>query len=245
MYNMTEQGILSAEDFVSWKLKSGILKVPVPPQTVILSMQSYRLKGLFASRSHVRIKGLAGRHICMDKANGVFVSSGWGIGAPALIALCEEFRALGTLRFILVGYFGRLTSDVPEGESVFCGTAIAEEGTSRYYSGSKLTVTTISSDQLAAIKDGTHASEYSVVSTDAPFRETQSLAKGWKKEGANLIDMETSALYNFASYYGLEAVSLGVAADLLDDDKWIKPVNSSLLRSKMTDTVDNIIKLLK
>ena len=93
--NRTAQpGILQAAALVAWKQQHGLLKVPVVPSKVIITPQ---LKAIKARQSFMskEIKGLVGTHVCVDAKKGIYLSGGWGIGAPALIAVCEELHALG------------------------------------------------------------------------------------------------------------------------------------------------------
>ena len=54
-----------------------------------------------------------------------------------------------------------------------------------------------------------------IVSTDAPYRETRDWLKVKHTQGIDLVDMEVSAVLALASFYGLEAAALMLVSDKL------------------------------
>ena len=97
--------------------------------------------------------------------------------------------------------------------------AYSEEGTSTHYfprkrhfspsSSLKARVENTLSEQGLPFVNG------SIVSTDAPFRETQQWIDKNREKGIGFVDMETSAVFALATFYGIEAAALHVVSDQL------------------------------
>ncbi len=220
-----EKGVLSASRLINWKINSGVLKYPIPPKKIILSAQHIHIQSkLFSKRR--RIRGLIGKHLCINESTGTYLGTGWGIGSPAMIALCEEYYALGVRFFCIVGMVGRISGQHQEGEIIYAKSAISEEGTSRHYGhwGTNELETSLPSRMITQLdQNGIKPAKF--VSTDAPFRETISKLSNWRTMGASIVDMETSALYAFARHYNVPAISIGIAADSLASNEWNQPKN--------------------
>ncbi|WP_258104623.1 hypothetical protein [Marinoscillum sp. MHG1-6] len=233
---MKEQGILTASGLVDWKLKSGQLKMPIKPKSVIFCPEPVlRANSNWFSRRQVR--GLMGTHVCVNKHSGIYLSSGWGMGASALVALCEEWRALGVTHFLHLGFVGRLTSKLDSSEVIIGHSALSEEGCSRHYSlGDNNEIKKHTWDQLESLMNGIDHLSQQFVSTDAPFRETPDMKEKWISKKATVVDMETSGLYAFAHYYNLKALSVGISADLLEKDVWTPPEDTRELNQTLFRT---------
>ncbi len=210
-------GLLTPEALVSWKVKKNLLKVPVAPKTVILTTQSSLLSSKKKFFGNKWLQGLIGNHLCIDAAAGVYLSTGWGIGSPGMIAVCEEFRVLGATTFYLIGIAGRLAEDIEEGSIVVASDSICDEGTSTHYERNDDQISPGSSRLINNFRDLRVAT---FVSTDAPFRETLEVVNHWIQRGASMVDMETSALYTFANFYGLHACSIAIGGDSLFNGSW-------------------------
>lgn len=246
-HNMPErqQGLLQAAELINWKREHGALHVPVAPLKVIISPQLNMVlakKKLFSKK----IKGLSGVHLCINPSKGIYLSGGWGTGAPALIAVCEELHALGAKEFYLTGVCGRLTDNMNEGETMIASKAIREEGTSQHYlpvpaDRHIVCSYTVGMEKLAQtlhIKAGTF------VTTDAPYRETAVKCDLWRTEGAHMIDMETSALYAFGNFYNIQTYAFGVAADSLAGNQWTMAKDYTHVQKQLSTLIDNLIEAI-
>lgn len=238
-----QTGILTPEMLISWKRESGFLKIPHDPKTIILCPQSFLIKPYLGWNSK-KLKGISGTHVCVNAKKGLYLSTGWGIGSPALMTACEEFRALGANRFILIGLSGRLKSDLPEGSVWLIDKALIDEGTSRNYGQEG--IGGIVSGQFSEFTDNLKyylTSAAMTVSTDAVFRETPAKIAQWKKYGASLIDMETSALFSFSNFYNLQSSSILVGADLLDGN-WSHPKKMDEVNKQLIATLKLVIQII-
>jgi len=240
------EGILKAHDLVHWKQKQGLLKLPSPVSKVIISPQSgvIRNKRKFSSKL---IKGLMGTHICTNATKGIYLSGGWGVGAPALIAICEELHALGAQEFYLAGICGRLTIDVKEGARLIAGAAIREEGTSQHYLPVQADTLIHCPDveHLTPLQQSLSADRTTFVSTDAPYRETVEKHRLWRNTGATAIDMETAALFAFGAFYNIKTISVAVAADVLTEEKWTMCANYAVVEKELSSLINNLAETIQ
>lgn len=62
--------------------------------------------------------------------------------------------------------------------------------------------------------------EVIVANVDALYRETKDLIRKYQSEGAQIINLETSALYACADICKVKSIWLGFVSDSLVNDKW-------------------------
>jgi purine-nucleoside phosphorylase len=146
------------------------------------------------------------------------------LGAPAAALALEPMLMSGTKEVILLGFCGSLSGSLVIGDVASVSRAISEEGTSRHYLPRKH-VFTPSPELAGHIENSLRASGLgfktgTIVSTDAPFRETRSWLRKNRKRGAELVDMETSAVFALAEFRGVKAASLQVVVDELSGETW-------------------------
>ena len=146
------------------------------------------------------------------------------LGAPAAVLALEPLVASGTQRIIFLGFSGSLSDRFSIGDLVSVGAAFSDEGTSKHYPPKKRLF--LPADELKdrleemLSKRGIEFKTGKIVSTDAPYRETPSWLKKSRNRGAELVDMETSAVFALAGFYGLHAVSLQIVSDELGSEGW-------------------------
>lgn len=243
-YGLPSSGILKASDLVAWKTRKGLLKIPVPVSKVIISSQLAIIHGKqkILSKS---IKGLSGLHICVNPKKGVYLSSGWGIGAPSLIAVCEELHVLGATEFYLAGVCGRLTPGIGEGSRIIASSAIREDGTSHHYlpENASKQIEAPDVNGVKKLAASLNALPVKFVSTDAPYRETVEKYDRWSKDNAGIVDMETAALYAFGTFYNIKTYSAGIAADQLSRNKWTMADNYNNVEKQLSNLIDDLIEI--
>jgi len=158
-------------------------------------------------------------HLYFLKNSVVFLG---GIGAPAAVLGVEPLIHSGAMEIIMLGFCGGLTEKIDLFDVFLIDTAFSEEGTSSFYLPQKNRFD--SSVKLNQEIEQKLKSEHrmlkkaSVVSTDAPYRETQKWISLQQKKGIELVDMEASAVFALAEYYGAEAAALMVVSDVIKAD---------------------------
>jgi len=161
------------------------------------------------------------------------------VGAPAAVLALESLIASGTREIITLGICGSLNSGLRLLEAAVISKAFSEEGTSRHYFPEKKIFH--SSSALNNLIEKTLAAEGlsfhkgSVVSTDAPFRETKSWLTRMQERGVDLVDMEASAVFALAEYHRIEAAALRIISDELYRKKWRTGFRFLRMRRRMKD----------
>jgi uridine phosphorylase len=176
-----------------------------------------------------------GKHIglCdLHVVNNLTVVLG-ALGAPAAALVLEMLIESGAKDIILLGFCGSLSNRFQIGDTVSITGAHADEGTSRHYRPRRAFFL-----PSASLKEGLERALRArglgfktgeVVSTDAPYRETRSWLEKSRRRGAEVVDMETSAVFALAESRGVRAASLQIVGDELGSGKWRNGFSSALL----------------
>lgn len=152
------------------------------------------------------------------------------VGAPLAVLALEKLIASGAQEVIILGFCGALNEEIDIGEAVSITEAASEEGTSRHYFPKKRLFR--ASFPLKSRVEGTvakHGLSFvngSVVSTDAPYRETQSWLDRNRAGGVGFVDMETSAVFALADFHGIQAAALHLVSDKLTASSHHRGFNS-------------------
>jgi purine-nucleoside phosphorylase len=159
------------------------------------------------------------------------------LGASSVVLSLERLIVSGAKRIVLLGFCGSLNPEFKIMNVVSISKAFAEEGTSKHYFPRKR-IFNPSSTLKKGIEGILHDSKLpfltgSLVSTDAPYRETKSWLKQKQKRGIDLVDMEASAVLAIAKFYGIQAAALTIISDELWSGTWKREFLSSELEEKM------------
>lgn len=133
------------------------------------------------------------------------------VGAPLTAATLEELRALGAERIWVLGYAGSLVPRLSLGEVVVGTRAFSDEGTSRHYGREGWGEPAVAS--LAALPQD--LPQGSLWTTDAIYRETAEKIARFRKQGCDLVDMESSCYFHVGSALGLRVGAVMVVSDEL------------------------------
>ncbi|NIO48468.1 MAG: hypothetical protein GTN73_03370 [Candidatus Aminicenantes bacterium] len=157
------------------------------------------------------------------------------LGAPSVVLSLERLIVSGAKKIILLGFCGSLNPKFKIMNVVSISKAFSEEGTSKHYFPRKR----IFYPSLP-LKNRIEAALYdsklpflkgSLVSTDAPYRETRSWLKQKQKTRINLVDMEASAVFAIAKFYAIQAAALTIISDELWSSAW----NQKFLRTELEE----------
>ncbi len=168
--------------------------------------------------------------------NAVVLYSCFGASAAALSM--EMLIETGSREFLVLGFAGSLDPLLTIGTAVVVDRAFSEEGVSPHYASSNEYFLP-SPSLLQDIKNKVNRlsltqESASIVSTDAPFRETESWLQMQKKKGASLVDMETSAIFSVADFHNVQAASLQLISDELHSGTWKKGFTSAILHQAVS-----------
>lgn len=152
---------------------------------------------------------------------GFFISP---VGASSISMYLEELIYMGGEYFVLVGGVGVLCEEIKRGDLIIPDGAIRDEGTSSHYFPMEKEVKP--SDYLckklkqSCMDTGIHSYTGKVWTTDAPYRETPSRIKAYRKKDAICVDMEASACFAVAEYRDVTLAAIFYGGDYVNEDKW-------------------------
>ena len=146
------------------------------------------------------------------------------VGAPAAVLALESLIASGAKEILMLGFCGSINARYKYLNAAVITKAYSEEGTSRHYFP-KRRVFTPSPKLSREIESRLTVKKLffyrgSLVSTDAPYRETTSWLKKNQSRGIDLVDMEASAVFALAENHGVEAAALMIITDEVSSKKW-------------------------
>jgi purine-nucleoside phosphorylase len=159
------------------------------------------------------------------------------MAAPLAVLCLENLIASKAKRILILGFCGSLNPSYKIMDAVSISKVLSEEGTSRHYLPRKR----IFYPSLAMKKRIENILRRSslpflrgiVVSTDAPYRETESWLGEKQKRKIDLVDMETSAVFALAEFRRIEAAALLIVSDELWDKTWRKAFKRPELEEKI------------
>jgi purine-nucleoside phosphorylase len=168
------------------------------------------------------------------KLNGKSVLFG-ALGASAAVLGLETVIASGAEDIVVLGFCGSLSRRFRIGDAVGISRALVDEGTSRHYfprRRSFLPSPALISELRSAAAGLPGAA---IISTDAPHRETRSWLKRSRQRGAELVDMETSAVFALAAFHGIRAASVQIVSDEIFSGRQKTGFSSPLLKQRVRD----------
>jgi len=146
-----------------------------------------------------------------------------GGGGPQTAIVVEELAHIGVSKIIGIGAAGSIDPDIPKGSQVVAQVALCSDGTSKAYTDApeiKGDAVLCSSALAAGEKLSTGVRMVCVVTTDAIYRETEADVHTWTKQGAQVVNMETSALYAASATCGISSLWLGHVSDCMVGSEW-------------------------
>lgn len=217
--------ILTPSALLAYRRANGQLPDFPAPHAVIFAPQKSLAEYVLRRHSTKRIKGFLGEfHLLKHTAGQIALSTGFGIGAPVIAGLTDEFAALGVRQFVLIGMAGGLQPEMQTGSLVISTHAIRGEGVSRHYLPPHETVEP-SPGMLQGfrqiLKRQNHPPSLGTTwTTDAPFRELRKDVLEHQKQGVLAVDMEAAAMLSVARSMELSAAVLFSIADQLSGGEW-------------------------
>jgi uridine phosphorylase len=151
---------------------------------------------------------------------GVMTRCIWG--GPQIAILVEELAYLGVKCLIGYGLAGSIDPSLQLGQQVIASAAIPNDGVSRAYNQKERIAADPSLETLAIQAITSLPCEFNrvtVATVDALYRETEEAVAGWREQGAQIINMETSPFYSASKACAVKSIWIGHISDRLID-KW-------------------------
>ncbi|MBI5934889.1 MAG: nucleoside phosphorylase [Chloroflexi bacterium] len=217
--------VLTPSELLAYRRANGQLPNFPAPRAVIFAPQKSLADYVLRRHSVKRVKGFLGEFYLLKRTSGqVALSTGFGIGAPVIAGLADEFVALGAKQFFLIGMAGSLHPDLFTGSLVISTDALRGEGVSQHYLPPSASVESDAgmTRGLAEMlsKRTPPPRQGRTWTTDAPFRELREVVRTRQREGVLAVDMESAALLSVARSYDLPAAAAFSIADQLSDGHW-------------------------
>lgn len=223
--NNNSDPVLKPSELLAYRRANGQLPDFPAPRTVIFAPQKSLADFILHRHSTNRIKGFLGEFHLLKRTNGqIAISTGFGIGAPVIAGLTDEFAALGVRQFLLIGMAGGLQPELSMGSLVISTSAIRGEGTSHHYLPPGATVDS-SPEMVQGISEILTKQNHphtlgTTWTTDAPFRELRKDVLEHQRQGVLAVDMEAAAMVSVARSMDLSAIALFSIADQLSGGEW-------------------------
>lgn len=148
-------------------------------------------------------------------------------GAPRAVEPVHAFGLMGTPAVVQIGSCGSLQPEPSTGDIVLPERATIGEGASQYYGKtgqSEASLDLVDRANTAFTHRGFRVHRGSHLTTSALFFQPPERTAAWQKEGYLAVDMETSAVFSAAAYFGMKAASfLFVWDELLKGRTWLDP----------------------
>ena len=223
--NHDDDPVLKPSELIAYRRANGKLPAFPSPRAVIFVPQKSLADYVLRNYATKKVRGFLGEFHLLKRTNGqIAVSTGFGIGAPVIAGLTDEFAALGVRQFVLVGMAGGLQPELITGSLVLSTNVLRGEGTSRHYLPSNPTVD--SSPELVngivhiLAKQNFSCALGTTWTTDAPFRELRKDVLEHQAQGILAVDMEAAAMLAVARSLDLPAVAAFAIADQLSGGQW-------------------------
>ena len=217
--------VLKPSELLAHRRANGQLPNFQVPHSVIFAPQKSLADYVLRRHSARQIKGFLGGFYLLKRTDGrIALSTGFGIGAPGISALADEFATLGVQQFVLIGMAGGLQPELKTGSLVISTCAIRGEGVSQHYLPAGATVA--ASNELARglsetlTKNNREHVSGTTWTTDTPFREMRKTVLEHQSEGVLAVDMEAAALLSVARSMDLAAVAAFSIADQMANGHW-------------------------
>ncbi|MCP3874958.1 MAG: nucleoside phosphorylase [Desulfobacteraceae bacterium] len=162
----------------------------------------------------------------LDSDKGISIAGPF-MGSPLAAMILDSLIAKGASKIIFLGWCGAVSDQFKVGDLILPDKAIVDEGTS--YNYKKLDKDVPSSipdldltDQLSGHlrSSDIHSKKATVWTTDAIYRETKNKVAYFSGLGADVVEMECSALFSVADYRNVKITGLLVVSDSVASDDW-------------------------
>lgn len=172
------------------------------------------------------------------------------IGAPYAAMILESLIARGVNKVIVTGWCGAVSENIRVGDLVIPDPAIVDEGTSANYAilDEKMPCSFPDKElgrRLAGIleQDGIAVKQVPVWTTDAIYRETPSKIAYFRQQGAQVVEMECSALFSVAAYRKVAISALLVVSDSVAETTWDPGFRKTQFKHARKDACAAVMKL--
>jgi uridine phosphorylase len=139
-----------------------------------------------------------------------------GMGGPSAAIVVEELLDMGARVLVRTGTCGALVAGRDLGELVTVAEVIAADGASRALGAGERVAP--DAELTSALVDAGGGDAVTAVSTDLFYDPRPDVEEGWRRAGAQVVEMEAAAVLATAARRGARAGCLLLVSDLLAED---------------------------
>lgn len=154
-------------------------------------------------------------------------------GAARAVEPAHVFAQMGTPLLIQIGTCGAIDPGLAPGTVAVPSRISARDGLSGLYgAGSEVDIPSDWSDRalLALTRRGLPAARTKHLTWPSLFAQSDEMARGWRAEGLQTVDMEAGAVAAVAARFGVEAVALLAVWDALGEGRtFLDPLDDAAL----------------
>jgi len=170
------------------------------------------------------------------------------LGASAAAMNLEELIAYGARRILEVGVSGSIDPRLRPGDVVVLRGAISDEGTSKHYFRGKESFNT-SVKLTQKLKNALRSKGIPFISgeawtVDAPYRETKLRVSEQLRNGARVVNMESSAVFAVAAYRGVEIASVQVISDVVSEG-WEPAFHTEVVKNRRMEVLEAVLAAME
>jgi len=223
------------------------LHLPQPPKLAFFCPQASVLHHAVKRWRGKRVDGFYGEVYLLGKTgNQVAVAGRFGVGAPVIGVLVEEFSTWAVEQFVLLGIAGGIQPALACGDLVLVETAVRDEGTSYHYLPAAPTVAA-SRELTGLVETAVRPTNLPLHkgltwTTDAPYRETAVAVAHYQQQGVQTVEMEVAALFAVAHHCHKQAAALLAVSDSLAGGVWQPASNPNLPKQHLIQGLNAVLE---
>lgn len=168
------------------------------------------------------------------------------VGAPAASMNLEELIAYGARRIYEIGLSGAIDTTLVPGDIVVLRGAQSDEGTStHYYKGNlRFGSSPALTKKLKASFEEMRIRHVlgDAWTVDAAYRETAEKIVRFRRKGARIVNMESSAIFAVAKYRRVEAASVQIVSDVVSEKQWTPAFHSEILDKRRNEVLAAVLQ---
>lgn len=171
------------------------------------------------------------------------------VGAPAASMNLEELVTYGARRIYELGLSGAVDTGLEPGDIVVLRGALSDEGTSKHYyrrtprfNASASLTKNLRASLREANLEHVVGDAWTV---DAPYRETVEKIGRFRRKGARLVNMESSAIFAIAKYRAINACSVQIVSDVVTEKGWNAAFHKDIVDKRRGEVLQAVLHSVK